>query len=499
MNIQQFLDHHGVASNPFAEEDAQTDPVFKDHCIASTYHPTWDKVYGDPAEPATSIVFGEKGAGKTALRLQIVRKLAEYNQKHPNQRVFVVEYDDFNPFLDRFREHLNRWRRQQHKALGEWKLWDHMDAILSLAVTRLVDRILDSAPYGSAAFKPNDVGTLETSLLSRHQARDLLLLAACYDQSFAEPFRQRWHRLRRKLRFRTWRTWWALALGVVATAAVFGVIAYSGQWEWLSSYWPYLFVALAWIPWLWRTGRRLLMARRIVQQLRCLSQETGRLRSLLSNFTSDELSGQPLPSMQRTDDRFEMLLKLQGILKTLGFGGMLVLVDRVDEPHLVNGSPEQMRALLWPMLDNKFLKHPGIGFKLLLPIELSYFIEREERDFFQRARLDKQNMIPSLQWTGEALYDVANARLKACAANGKSPSLRGFFDSSIDDRRMLDAFRTLRVPRHLFKFLYRTFVEHCNSHTEEAPVWQISGATFESVLALYRRDQDAFERGMGAG
>ena len=40
--------------------------------------------------------------------------------------------------------------------------------------------------------------------------------------------------------------------------------------------------------------------------------------------------------------------------------------QRVDEPHLINGSVEQMRAMLWPMLDNKFLKHPGLGFKLLL-------------------------------------------------------------------------------------------------------------------------------------
>jgi hypothetical protein len=27
MKVQQFLDHHGIARNPFAEEDAQTDPV----------------------------------------------------------------------------------------------------------------------------------------------------------------------------------------------------------------------------------------------------------------------------------------------------------------------------------------------------------------------------------------------------------------------------------------------------------------------------------------
>ena len=91
-----------------------------------------------------------------------------------------------------------------------------------------------------------------------------------------------------------------------------------------------------------------------------------------------------------------------------------------------------MRALLWPMLDNKFLKHPGIGFKLLLPIELAYFIEREDRDFYQRARLDKQNMVPSLEWTGEALYDVANARIKACAdARHDRRRCKDLFDESI--------------------------------------------------------------------
>ena len=64
-------------------------PIRSSKIIASAarYHPSWDKVYGNPAEPATSIVFGEKGSGKTALRLQIVRHLADYNGKHPNGAV----------------------------------------------------------------------------------------------------------------------------------------------------------------------------------------------------------------------------------------------------------------------------------------------------------------------------------------------------------------------------------------------------------------------------
>ncbi|MGH8162937.1 MAG: hypothetical protein ACREP1_01230 [Rhodanobacteraceae bacterium] len=492
MKIQQFLEHHGIASNPFADEDAQTDSVFKEHCIDTTHHPAWDKIYGDPAEPSTAIVFGEKGAGKTAMRLQIVRHIDQHNRTHPDRRLFVIEYDDFNPFLDRFHDKLGR-RRRLDQVLSFWKLWDHMDAILSLGVTQLVDRVLNSTPRDGPAERP----ALETHRLDRHQKRDLMLLAAIYDQSSAETFRQRWHRLRRRLRFSIWRTRWPLALGVAVALTVVGLIAGLRKWEWLASPWPYLFAAVGWIPYAAKSWKWHWRARAMTRQLRVVNHEPNPLRQVLMNFSADELAGQPLPTKERTDDRFELLAKFQGVLRTVGFSGIIVLVDRVDEPHLINGSPEQMKALLWPMLDNKFLKHPGIGFKLLLPIELSYFADREDRDFYQRARLDKQNLVPSLGWTGEALYDVANARLKACAGNGQTPSLRTLFQESVSERRLIDALRTLRVPRHLFKFFHRLFVSHANAYTDESPAWQISGETFESVLALYQRDQDAYDRGLG--
>ena len=67
----------------------------------------------------------------------------------------------------------------------------------------------------------------------------------------------------------------------------------------------------------------------------------------------------------------------------------------------------------------------------------------------------------------------------------------------MSERRLIDALRTLRVPRHLFKFLHRLFVSHANAYTDENPSWQISGETFESVLAVYQREQDAYDRGLG--
>jgi len=497
MKIEQLLNHHGIATNPFADEDAQTDPVFKDHCILSTHHPSWGKIYGDPAEPATSLVFGEKGAGKTALRLQIVRHVREYNDSHPNARLWVIEYDDFNPFLDRFRDRLSARRREPAKALELWKLWDHMDAILSLGVTGLVDRALGQP--GNARSETGATEPLPLRSLDRSQARDLLLLAACYDQSTSQTFIGRWQRLRRKLGFRSWRAHGWKLFGLLVTAIVAGVIASQQKWEWLGSPWPYLFVVAGWLPEIVRVARRFWLARGIVQQLRVVNHAAGPLWKALVRFNGDELANQPLPNKDRTDDRYELLVKFQGVLRTLGYQGIIVLVDRVDEPHMITGRPELMKLLLWPMLDNKFLKHPGIGFKLLLPIELSYFIDREQTEFYQRARLDKQNLIPSLDWTGEALYDVANARLQACASNGQKPKLRDLFDAGIADRRLLDALRTLRVPRHMFKFMYRVLMAHANAHTEDDPVWQIAPSTFESTLALYQRDQDAFERGLGKG
>ncbi|MDX1946660.1 MAG: hypothetical protein SFU86_14765 [Pirellulaceae bacterium] len=501
MKVQQFLDHHGIARNPFAEEDAQTDPVFKEHCIDSTYHPTWDKVYGDPSEPSTSIIFGEKGSGKTAMRLQLARHLEQYNLRHPGRRLLVVHYDDFNPFLDRFRDHLGSRNRRADKVLAQWKLWDHMDSVLSLAVTGLVDRILEVRQPSDSIVCQLEAKNIDE--LDRHQARDLLLLAACYDQSTAETFKGRWHRLRKRLKFQTWQSQWQLAAGIGITALIVLIVllvVLNGGQAWLPPWWVYPFLlAAAWTPWLRQVWKTFWLARGILRRMRVGIRETNPLRQVLMQFTPAELSGQPLPNKDSTDDRYELLLKLQGLLHTLGHSGIIVLVDRVDEPHLINGSAELMKGLVWPMLDNKFLKHPGLGLKMLLPIELTRFVEREEREFYQRARLDKQNMVPSFEWSGQALFDVASARVRACASPGASPTLADLFDPAVTHSRLIDSFRNLRVPRRLFKFLYHLIAAHCNSHTDQAPSWTISASLYESTLALSLKEQDAFDRGVGAG
>ncbi len=500
MKAQEFLAHHGIRENPFGEEDAQSDHVFRRHCLAGTHHPAWDKIYGDPANPSTSVVFGDKGSGKTALRLQIVEQVKLHNDKNTDGRAFVIEYDDFNPFLDSFRERLHGRKRRPERALSNWRLWDHMDALLTLGVTRLVKIVLDDRPEASG--KHSGVTDEQLSRLSRLQKRDLLLLAALYNHSYDQPMKRRWRDIRRKLRYRTWRSEWDRALGFIVTIATGGLawwldVREMSKWSW---YGLIAVLVAGWLPWLQRQISLGWKAWRVSRQIRVFDHLPNTLRQILARFERQEIAGQPIPDKDRSDDRYELLIKFQAVLKTLGYDSIIVLVDRVDEPHLVNGSAERMRDLLWPMFDNKFLKHPGIGFKLLLPAEVVYYLNREQKEFYERSRLDKQNLVMSLDWTGETLYDVANDRIRACSDSpDQAPSVRDLFEETIDENELIALFARLRVPRHLFKFLYRLLVEHCNRYTDQHPQWSINRETLQSTLALYLRDLETFDRGTGAG
>jgi len=434
------------------------------------------------------------------MRLQIDRHVSRYNEEHPGQRLFVIRYDDFNPYLDHFCERLGRrTSRKPERVLDAWRLWDHMDSILCLGVTDLIDRILH-ADQGAPS---ESVSKQRVHDLDRTSSRDMLLLASSYDQSTASTFLVRWNQLKRALGYRNFTSKLSLIAAIAAAilSVLLVVLLYRGDWssadgdgaEKVSRYTLLLIPVITLMgsaPWIWRTAKCHLAAMGIRRHMRVGKRETGSLRKILQQFPSKDLANQPLPRYDRTDDRYELLNKFKSILERLGFSGIIVLMDRVDEPHMTGGKPELMRRFVWPLLDNKLLKHPGIGFKIMLPQELHRDIDRETREFHERARLDKQNVIPAFQWTGESLYDLARARMLACAAPGASPEPKDLFSQEVSYQRMLSAFQSLRVPRHLFRFLFRVQVEHCNRHTDAQPTYQISGETFESTLAVYARDAE---------
>ncbi len=496
MNVQDFLQHHHLIRNPFAEEDAQTDAVFKQHCIDSTFHPAWDKVFGSPTDPSTSIVFGPKGSGKTAMRLQLDKHIRAHNRAHSDSRVFVIHYDDFNGSIGHMQSRLGGWsNRKPEKVLQQFGIQDHMDALLIQGVTALVDQVLQTT--GSPTGPDEAVRQDAIDRLDRNQRADLLLLATCYDQSTLGNTSVRWEQLRSRLRISKWKAtidWTVACLGTLVTAAAC-VYLFFGAY--LSLKWAviaFVVVSLALsAKYLWRLFSCYFRARQLAKNCRVRRQSVSEQARLLLKQPWSVWASEPMPGDRVSASRYELLEKFQHILRTLGFPGILVLVDRVDEPQLVNGQPERMRMLIWPMLDNKLLKHPGVGFKLLLPQELQYFVDRETREFHERARLDKQNVIAGFDWTGEALFDLVCARMKACAEPGTSPQPADLFEPAIDNQRLIAAMRDLRVPRNLFRFLYRLVSEHCKKYTSSEPQYRIAVSTFESTLAVaqeeFRRQQ----------
>ncbi|MDO5582244.1 MAG: hypothetical protein Q4G69_14040, partial [Planctomycetia bacterium] len=487
--------HYGLETNPFSEEDAQTDPVFKDSCIKTMRHPSWDKLYGNPQEPSTALVFGEKGSGKTALRLQMIYELKQFNADHPDFRPFVIDYSDMNPFLDQFRNRFSRGRKIS-KVFHKIQLQDHLDAILSLGITQFVDRALKPTECNyPAAVDPHPI---DLSKLTAAQSRDLLSLAAAYDQCREESPYSRFKRLIGKSHGSFWKSlflsWRDFGIGIFGSAAILTVFTHFKWYQSTSSYqWFLLFLIIAWGPYLWKLFCRFWRTSSVSRTLRMIRPDKRELFASLMRLLPEDYSSLTLPMQGSTENRYNLLSRFIAILNNTGFNGIIVLFDKVDEPYLINGSPDLMKEVIWPLMDNKLLKHEKLGLKFLLPIELYRFMEKESKDFNEKARLDKQNVIPSLSWSGEALFDLVNARMKACIDDEKTVSILDFFDG-VDRHRLIDTFGQLRVPRHLFKFLYRLLMKHAESWSEDVPSWKITAKDFESTLALYLRDREVAER-----
>jgi hypothetical protein len=161
-----------------------------------------------------------------------------------------------------------------------------------------------------------------------------------------------------------------------------------------------------------------------------------------------------------------------------------------------------MHQLMRSIFELKFLQHPDMGIKLLLPGDLYPFIQSEQQEFRDRARLDKQRLVPSLAWTGQSLEDMVNDRLGACAiaSDGKpKPTLRDLLEERITDEEINNHLTQLQIPRHVFKFLYQLFMTHCNQYAQGSPQWKITRETFLTTWAVFSRDLHRYEQGLIMG
>jgi hypothetical protein len=489
-----------VYDNPFAAEEARLDPVFTRLMQKHATHPDFPKILGRVDKPSTAVVFGEKGTGKTALRMLISNEIAEHNQQNPKRRVLEVPYDDFNRLLDNL---LEREQQDADRVLADFRLVDHQDAILSAAVTRLVDAMLNEQPRDDeehpVPLPSNPTKALRA--LPRDKRVDLAVLAAIYDSPNAGSGVSRWRRLRRKLGLgwhlplKTIR-WLTVIFTVVAVGlAVAGWLVGPVNAEQIQT--PLIVVAalagLGWLVWAIQQLRLGRLARKVARETRSLSRDPSELRQIFGQLRMSDLNRQPLPSAKQAeqtkrDTRYQLTRQFLEFLGGLNFVGMMVMVDRVDEPTAISGDPEKMRRLLWPVFDNKFLQQDRVGLKLLLPIDLRHALYRESPQFFQEARLDKQNMIDRLEWSGATLYDLCSSRLRACrdtsGADGDAARelyLTDLFDEDVSEATLVDALDQMHQPRDAFKFLYRVIQEHCRLVPEDQANFKVAKLTLESV------------------
>ena len=333
---------------------------------------------------------------------------------------------------------------------------------------------------------------------------DLAVLAGLYDQPSSGVLLPRWRRLRKALRLG-----WRLPMSFWRNAAIVMTLVALGLGGWFyfvdqdagsdTPWWLMPAVGLSaaaavmlWIYWAYVLGKAWGLSRKVAREMPAIGRTSTTLRGIFSELGPATLAGQPLPThgrneQEQRDSRYQLTRRFVDILKSLGYAGMIVLIDRVDEPTAVAGDAHKMRSLIWPMFDNKFLKQEGIGLKLLLPVELSYLLQKEGPEFFQEARLDKQNMIEKLTWSGATLYDLCSSRVNACRSANKSEpiALTDFFEEEVTRTTIIDALDQMHQPRDAFKFLYNVIQEHCKLLPDDAGEFRIDRLTLETV----RRNQ----------
>lgn len=487
MELQRFFEHWNLAENPFQAEEARNDSVYNRIIEGAITHPDFAKIYGEPTTPSTAIVFGEKGSGKTAMRLMMEKRFEQYNAAHEANRVWVVRYDDLNPLLDRLSQRLHT--EDSEKVLGSFRLADHQDAILSSAVTELLDTILSTEKGAERKLWKRKLRGM-----SPQKRVDLAVLALLYDQPRQGQTVARWQRLKRLLKVGT--LWNRRTHGLLTL--LFGIAGLAGGSMWQFSddvewYWPAAGIAgvagfvVFGLWWMTRGWRNAMRARRAGREIRVVSHTHGVQSRQFWDLSEEEVAPQPIPHRGDQDNRYELTSRFIQIINELGYKSVIVLMDRVDEPVLINGETDRMKRLVWPMLNNKFLQQENFGVKMLLPIEISHLLTGESSDFKRQARLDKQNLVNPLRWTGATLYDLCTWRFQNCqkTEEDRIEQLSDLFAADVESQHLIDALEQMHQPRDAFKFLYAVILEHCQNIPGDSRDFRIPRSTLEHV----RREQ----------
>ncbi|EIC22686.1 hypothetical protein [Thiorhodovibrio frisius] len=469
ITMSQFLKSHGLQRNPFIEEEAQNDKVFEDLVNESGYafnHQAWDKFFGDPPGRGTSMIFGVKGSGKSALRLALEKNIAHFNQEHP-ERILLINYDDFNAFLESFKRRGDQDRKRETAiTLKDFGLAQHLDAILVCGMEALLAEIKDEH--------------IDLNRLEHYQRHDLMMLMAFYVSGPPDRYNRIMETMGRQLLPRGFFGRMGRGIkGTIGGLLTLGIAPYLCQ---------SFYAGVA------RSAEREIL-------VRCRNAQD--IKRALRLIPSGYLKDQDVKRRGWRDDddvRRLFVTKFIDIMLALGYQQIVVVMDKVDEPSLINGDRDRMEAFVWPLWNNRILQlHPNLSFKMLLPRQLYEAVRKAGSEKANEARFDKQKIIYPFRWGDKQLYDMMSDRLRICRDDPSQPyPLQNLFDDAMPRREILAALDRLRQPRFVLNYLYRLIAETC-AHTDRAddsPV-RIQHDVFYQVTATIGEDIKQYYQTLG--
>lgn len=480
--------HWALDEDPFVQEDADKDPVLR-RVPLEAVHSSFDRLYGSLDAPGPGVVFGEKGSGKSSLRLAMKRRL-------DGESAFFVEYIEFDSFLTEARKADRlppNGPKTPRRIVERFGLADHVDAMLSLGTTKLVEEILAG-------------GRPEAARLPRKQKATLLALAGLYYRSDDRSGDEVDKGLRKALKMRSSRPFWRTTGRLVATVLGAAMLAmpYAEDlgidlssmdpaheaWTWaggglLALTWGQALVARL------ATRRRAALATKAV---RVVPRDPDPLARLLGRLSPSLRRDLALPDGSAVGTRLVLLQRFVALLKELGAPSFYVLMDRIDEATILSGRAELMRPFIESLLEHRLLQFEGLALKLFLPIELSRLYLGASPEELKSMRLDKANSIPELRWSGQELAEVAAQRLRAVRPEGTpidqpGGRLSDFFEPDVGDADIREALGELGTPRLAFGFLGALFADHARELDDDlAPDhegWRIPRRRFEIMKASW--------------
>lgn len=469
ITMSQFLNSHGLQRNPFIEEEAQNDKVFEDLVNESGYtfnHQAWDKFFGEPPGRGTSMIFGVKGSGKSALRLALEKNIAHFNREHAGG-ILLIKYDDFNSFLDAFKRRGDQDRKRETPiTLKDFGLAQHLDAILICGMEALLDEL--------------DAGDISLAQLETHQRHDLMMLMAFYLSGPPDRYSRIMDDLGDRLLPRS-------IFGAVGSGLKANVVG---------------LLTLGIVP-LVRQSFYAGVARAAAREIVVRTRNSKYIKRALRRVPLGYLQNQDIKRRgwrDNEDVRRLFVTKFIDVVLSLGYQQIVVVMDKIDEPSLINGDRERMEAFVWPLWNNRILQlHPNLSFKMLLPRQLYEVVRKAGSDKANEARFDKQKIIYPFRWGDKQLYDMMSDRLRICRTDASQPyPLANLFDEVMPTREILGALDKLRQPRFVLNYLYRLIAETCaqTDRVDDQPV-RIPHEVFYQITATIGEDIKQYYQTLG--